>query len=389
MKLIATLVALFLTSLAISVQADGPRVLIVGADDGEYHSIQAAVDDAASGDLILIDAGTYQEPVFVTTPGITIAGVNRWAVRLDGGGQPGDGITVTADNVVVRDMTIENWGSNGVVFTHVTGFQMTRLSAYNNSEYGLYAIHSTHGDISYSYGNGHKDSAFYIGETPACHCDVHDNIGVNNMLGYSGTANSHLRIYNNEFYWNRAGILMSVLPNEMGVDDDGTIYGTQVRTEIFGNYIHDNNNHTQGSGVFDVVHPPVGEGITIAGGWFNDVHDNLLVDNHLWGVGVFWLTTSPRGNIVHDNEISGSRFGIWWDEHGEDHCFNNNEITNVQVISDPNPLPTCPGILGDLPCPGELSDWTACRASDARAPSAVKDAWLVRRALLDLDPNED
>lgn len=368
--------------------ADAPRTLHVGP--GGYASIQAAVDDALPGDTVLVASGTYQESVLVTTPGITIRGVDRLGVVLEGGGVLGNGITVNADNVAVESMTAQNYVSNGFVFARVTGFRMWNLQATDNGEYGLYAIHSTQGEISYSYASGHGDSGFYIGETIHCDCDVHHNEGWGNMLGYSGTANSYVRIWANDFHNNRAGILMSVLPNEMGFDqEEQALYGTQVHSSIYGNYIHDNNDHAPTSGVFDYVKPPVGEGITIAGGWMNDVHDNILINNKLWGVGVFWLTTPPRGNHVHDNYIEGSRYGVWWDEFGEDNCFEDNTLVNVQVASDPDPLPDCTGPVGDLPCPEETHNLAACRASDARVPSLAKLAWLAYRSVNDLDPHED
>lgn len=386
--------ALLLLACAIAVSswgvagADGARTLVVGP--GGYASIQAAVDDALPGDTVLVSVGTYQEAVVILTPGITLRGVDREGVVLEGGKVLGNGVSVNADNVAVESMTAQNYASNGFAFARVDGFRMWDLHAIDNGEYGLYAIHSTRGDISYSYAEGHGDSGFYIGETIHCDCDVHHNVGWNNMLGYSGTANSYVRIWANEFYHNRAGILMSVLPNEMGFDaEEQSLYGTQVRSEIHHNYIHDNNNHTRTSGIFEYVKPPVGEGITIAGGWMNDVHDNLLVNNKLWGLGMFWLTTPPRGNAFHDNHIEGSRYGVWWDEFGEDNCFEDNTVVDAQVASDPDPLPSCAGPIGDLPCPEEAYDLAACRASDARVPSLAKLAWLGHRSLHDLDPEED
>lgn len=364
------------------------QTLVVGAP---FPTIQAAVDAAQPGDLVFVPDGVYQEAVIVTTPGITVRGESRVGVVLDGSSEFSDGFAVLADGVALESMTAQNYVNNGFFFSDVTGFRMFDLHAKDNGVYGLYAIHSTKGDIGHSFAEGHGDGGIYIGETVICDCDVHHNVAWNNMLGYSGTANSYVRIHHNEFHSNRAGILMSVLPQEMGFDTEtNEVYGTQVHTEIYENYVHDNNNmDVPESGIWETIHVPAGEGITIAGGWFNDVRDNRIENNSLWGVGIFWLTTPPRGNLVHDNDISGSRWGIWWDEWGEDHCFADNAVWDVDFVSDPDPLPTCPGLAGDLPCPAGTGDLVACRASDVRAPSLLKDAWLAHRALNDLPPEQD
>lgn len=405
--LIVLALALATFPLAIHASASGPETLVVGPDSA-YHTIQEAVDAASPGDTILVMPGVYQEAVQVATPDLVIQGTDRDAVVLDGGSQLGNAFTVTADHVTLAHMTAQHYASNGFVFTRVEGCHFDDLAALDNAEYGLYAVHSHRCVMENSFARGHGDSGFYLGETVDCDCDVQNNVGWENMLGYSGTANSHIRIHDNEFFHNRAGILLSVLPSETGADvcpdpsgakpapgdacPGVTPYGLQTRTEIYGNFIHDNNNHTRATGLFATVHPPVGEGIVIAGGWNNEIHHNRIVDNHLWGVGVFWLQTPPRGNFVHDNEISGGRFGIWWDEEGEDHCFRDNAVSDVRVVSDPATLPTCPGPVGDLPCHAALGDYAACRLNDPRVVglgTPAKLAGLAWRAYYDLDPSQD
>ncbi len=390
--IIALALAVPLVALAADTATAGATTLVVGPNPGEFHSIQSAVDAAQPGDVVLVSPGVYAEAVTVVVPGITIRGVDRETTILDGGTTDprlNTGITVVADGVTVESLTLQNYASNGVAFSHVDRFYMYDNHAKDNDVYGLYAIHSTRGEIAYNFAEGHGDGGIYIGETPHCDCDVHHNEAWHNVLAYSGTANSYVRIWANDFHDNRAAILMSVLPNEMGVEEDGTFYGTQVHSKIYRNWIHDNNYRAPPKGITETITPPVGEGITISGGWFNEVYENVLENNELWGIGIHWLVTPPRGNHIHDNWIDGSRYGVWWDEWGEDHCFNNNVFTNVDVVSDPDPLPTCPGPAGDLPCPVEVYDWVACRASDVRGPSAIKEATLAWRSLTDAGPYED
>src|SRR5580765_8200901 len=50
----------------------------------DFPTIQAAVNAATAGDLVMISKGVYHEAVDVKTPGITIRGEDRMGVELDG-----------------------------------------------------------------------------------------------------------------------------------------------------------------------------------------------------------------------------------------------------------------------------------------------------------------
>jgi pectin methylesterase-like acyl-CoA thioesterase len=95
------------------------KTLNVPAD---YPTIQSAVDAANPGDLVLVDRGTYHESVEVTTPGITLRGVDRNEVVIDGEFQRPNGVSVLfADGVVVENMTAINNTSNGFFWSGVRG----------------------------------------------------------------------------------------------------------------------------------------------------------------------------------------------------------------------------------------------------------------------------
>ena len=53
-------------------------------EPADFPTIQAAVNAATAGDLVLIAKGVYHEAVDVKTPGITIRGEYRMGVELDG-----------------------------------------------------------------------------------------------------------------------------------------------------------------------------------------------------------------------------------------------------------------------------------------------------------------
>ncbi|HEU0025779.1 MAG TPA: hypothetical protein VFQ25_01570, partial [Ktedonobacterales bacterium] len=72
---------------------------------GDQPTIQAAVDAAHAGDLVLVAPGVYHEAVKVCTADITIRGEDRNSVVLDGQSKMTNGFTVLADNVIIENMT--------------------------------------------------------------------------------------------------------------------------------------------------------------------------------------------------------------------------------------------------------------------------------------------
>src|SRR5262249_10919279 len=128
----------------------------------QYPTIQAAVDAAAPGDLVLVDKGVYREEVTVTTPSLVIRGTDRNEVIVDGEFIRGNGIAVLADAVAIENMTARNARLNGFYWSGVTGFRGSYLTAYNNGDYGIYAFGANDGLFEDSYASGSPDSGFYV-----------------------------------------------------------------------------------------------------------------------------------------------------------------------------------------------------------------------------------
>lgn len=265
-------------------------------------TIQAAVDQAKPGDLVLVAAGVYPESVLVTTPYVTIRGEDRNATILDGELKRTNGIHVAeADGVAVENMTARHYLLNGFYWTGVNGYRGSYLTAYANGDYGIYAFRSVWGRFEHSYASGSPDSGFYIGECLPCHAVIDDVISVGSGLGYSGTnAGGDLWIINSEFAYNGAGIAPNTLDSEQ--------LAPQRRATIAGNSVHDNGTTIVPTKRLEV--PTSGAGILIAGGRGNVIEGNAVADNSIFGIVLLpnlddnlWLT---RNNVVRGNDVRRS-----------------------------------------------------------------------------------
>jgi plastocyanin len=278
----------------------------------EYPNIQAAVDGANPGDLILVDKGVYNEQVFVTTPGITIRGVDRNAVILDGGFEYGNGIMVGADGVAIENMTARNYTLNGFYWTGVKGFRGSYLTSYRTGDYGIYAFGSSDGVLNHDYASGSPDSAYYVGQCNPCKVVVDHVVGEYSGLGYSGTNSSgDMYVINSIFRYNKSGIGTSTFDIELNPPGHATT--------IIGNIVADNG--FDDAAAFYATASLGGIGIVNAGTNANLVERNYVVNNSQYGImnlpindRHYWPATKNivRGNVVRSSgkaDLATSGFG--------------------------------------------------------------------------------
>jgi plastocyanin len=268
----------------------------------DYPTIQNGVDAANPGDLVLIDKGTYVESVFVTTPSLTLRGVDRNSVILDGKFELGTGIMVGGNGVAVENMTARNYTLNGFFWTAVRGFRASYLTAYNNGDYGIYAFGSTDGLFEHSYASGSPDSAFYVGQCAPCRVVLNDVVGEYSGLGYSGTNSSgDMYVINSRFTHNRSGISTSTFDIELNPPGRDTT--------IIGNLIGDSGVDNEAAG-FYATETLAGNGIALVGTHTNHVERNTVVRSRNNGIVVipildrhYWPST---GHLVRNNTVLDS-----------------------------------------------------------------------------------
>jgi hypothetical protein len=327
--------------------AQAASVAIVGP--GYYPTIQAAVNASKPGGWVLIEPGTYDEAVRVTTPGLHIRGMNRNEVIVDGRHEPGNGIEIhEANDVWVENLTVRNfefggekcpiegcgneiWWNGGAGSGRVGahGWWGSYLTAYDTGTrggYGIFTGNETEGSWNNIYASGFADSGMYIGACQECDARVTGAVMEDNAVGYSGSnAGGKLALENSIYRHNLAGVVPnSENPGDPPPPQDGEcgrpniehpnptpiIESTRIPrcTVIRHDLIVENNNLTVPvNGSTEIA--PWGVGVELPGTYADLVEGNLIAGNRSDGVLGFEYPNPffPLSAETIDFQIAGNR----------------------------------------------------------------------------------
>lgn len=305
---------------------------------------------ASEGDLILIEPGTYTGSVAVETPGITIRGIDRNEVILDGQDSDENGIKVFSDGVTVENLTAHSFRGNGVFFSGnyseddpLQGMAVRHVTAYNNGLYGIYAFGVRGGVIEDTYTSGHPDAGLYVGQCYPCDMLLADNVAELNQNGFEGAnAGGDLYVVSSTFRNNRVGIQSVSTTRER-------LY-PQREAAILSNLVVDNTgvgapSSTEG----------YGSGIVIAGGRSNRVMNNVVSGNTEVGIIVSEFESFvAEFNRVENNTATANGIDLAYvngDGTTRSNCFGGNTFdvsSPAEIQRALNCAPETTGGTGDV-----------------------------------------
>ena len=332
-SVLVALVAIALPAIVASPASPAPASEIHVPTD--VPTLQAAIARAEPGDTIVLAAGTYDGGNVVPPEkrDLTIRGVDRNTVVLDGEDRRDYGILVHADGVSLLNMSAHNFVENAFWWDGADRFRGSYLTVWNVGEYGIYAEDGQVGSIDHDFVSGAARAAYYIGECRPCRATVSQVVATLSAVGYSGTNATGVTIRASRWDRNGAGIVPNTYANEA--------HPPQARATIVDNVI-------SGSGRARVPMRTalagfVGIGIAIAGGNENVVTRNRVSGSQRYGIAVFPTARSvvfdpgvpepgppwrPRGNRVLRNAVSASgRADLALARgSGSGNCFTGNRV---------------------------------------------------------------
>jgi parallel beta-helix repeat protein len=303
------------------------------------ESIHDAVQTAAPGDTIQLQAGVYEDVVVVKTNDVTIQGVGsgtdgtvlRPPADLPGrcfGGIAGicvmgnrqDGIPVSG--VTVTGVRAEGFAAFGFVALLAENTTFEADAGVDAGEYGLAAFESTGTVMRDNVASGNAEAGLYIGDSQNAGATLEGNESFDNGFGFFLRDSRNGVVSGNVAHDNCVGVLILETPGPVRAG----------AWTISGNTIEDNTAFCRGGGPGEPS--TSGIGVAIAGGRGNTIEGNVIQGNTTrrdlpfhGGVVLIAVESAPKNNAVTGNTLVRNRPNVFSDGTGRGNTIEGNTCT--------------------------------------------------------------
>ncbi|CAD6494273.1 MAG: Periplasmic copper-binding protein (NosD) [Candidatus Argoarchaeum ethanivorans] len=274
--------------------------------EGWNQTIQQAVNNASSGDIIIVRDGTYDENVDVDKR-LTIKSENGSANCIVNASDPSDNIfEVTADYVNVTGFTVKgatSYKKAGIYLDDVEHCDISNNNVSNNNR-GIYLSHSHYNNLTGNNAPKNKNGIYSLWSR---YNTLTNNTLTNNTYGIYLCASSSNNLMDNTFV--NDGLFLS-----------SGYYNTVVNNTVNGKplvYLEDTS---------DYMVPDAGQVILVKCN--NVTVENRDLSNTAVGVEL-WETTN---STITNNTVSNNTYGIYLRSSSNNTLTNNTASNNNRGI---------------------------------------------------------
>jgi parallel beta-helix repeat protein len=301
-------------SIFVAAGAAGARTIDVSPGPNAQEQLQAALIDAKPGDTVRLAAGRFDltDGLSLDVARVTVAGAgpDRTILAFDHQKGEAEGLLITSNQVVIRDLAVQNARANGVKSKGSDQISMVNLRVEwtggpkaTNGSYGVYPVASTNVLIDRVVVRGASDAGIYVGQSR--------NIVVKNSRAEFNVAGIEIEncygadVHDNVSTHNAGGILVFDLPGlpQMGGHS----------TRVFHNRVVNNDTVNFAAKGNTVAGVPTGTGVMVMANRDVHVFDNDIDGNGSSGVMlVAYLQTfkDPAYNpLPRDISVHGNHYG--------------------------------------------------------------------------------
>ena len=290
------------------------NIVYISPSEDPYTEIQEALILASPGDIIHLSAGLYEleDSLSIDVNNLVLEGegIDETVLSFKNQLSGAQGLSVTSDNVILRDFAVENAKGDAIKVKGVDGISFIRVRtewtggpSSENGAYGLYPVESKNVLIDSCVAIGASDAGIYVGQSE--NIIVKNSIAEFNVAGIEIENSYYADVFNNYASNNTGGILVFDLPD---IPQQG---GHHIR--VFNNKSVNNNTDNfapEGNIVGEV---PRGSGIIIQANSHVEIFDNDIGDNDTINIAVvtYGYDTDDESYYPHPRaiQIHGNRFG--------------------------------------------------------------------------------